>query len=358
MRETISNSSRVPGVIAVLALSATIASAQGSSDLRFGGKVPPDVRTIYERGLAYLIQNQTDDGDWPGQSDGIGTRENGITALGLMALLAGGEDPNHGRYRLQVKRALRHLIASQDPETGFFANSMYHHGFSMLALAEAYGAVDDDLLWQNVEVSGRVRSIGEALELSVRCALTSQDDNPYGAWRYSPTARDADTSVAGAVTLGLLAARNAGIEVPDRNIDTAFDYFRTMTMDSGFVRYSGPGGTSGDSLARSSIVALVLAIGKRKDWESYAAAAGFLQDNIDAPISGEYPLYTRYYMAQALFQADYEAWQIWNGNTVRTLKSLQSDDGSFASKYGSAYGTAMSLLAIALNYRLLPIYER
>ena len=90
--------------------------------------------------------------------------------------------------------------------------SMYHHGFAMLGLAEAYGAVDERNLWPDGKGP---RSIGQALELAVRAAVTSQKKNSLGGWRYSPDANDADTSVSGAVLVGLLAARNAGIEVPD-----------------------------------------------------------------------------------------------------------------------------------------------
>ena len=34
------------------------------------------------------------------------------------------------------------------------------------------------------------------------------------------------------------------------------------------------------------------------------------------------------------------------------------DNGSFANNHGPAYGTGMCLLSMALNYRLLPVYER
>ncbi len=68
----------------------------------------------------------------------------------------------------------------------------------MLALAEAYGTVDDRDLWERGQTSASQRSIGAALELAVRCAVTSQKKNPYGGWRYAPDARDADTSVSGA----------------------------------------------------------------------------------------------------------------------------------------------------------------
>ncbi len=39
--------------------------------------------------------------------------------------------------------------------------------------------------------------------------------------------------------MGLLAARNAGIEVPDESIDKAIAYFTTMTGPTGIVAYAG-----------------------------------------------------------------------------------------------------------------------
>ncbi len=35
------------------------------------------------------------------------------------------------------------MITAQNADTGYFGGSMYHHGFAMLGLAEAYGAVDE-----------------------------------------------------------------------------------------------------------------------------------------------------------------------------------------------------------------------
>jgi len=63
-----------------------------------------------------------------------------------MAFLASGDDPNYGKYAPNVRRAIRAIIATQEPATGYYPNSMYHHGFATLALAEAYGAVDESLL--------------------------------------------------------------------------------------------------------------------------------------------------------------------------------------------------------------------
>jgi hypothetical protein len=315
-----------------------------------GEAVPRDMREIYDRGVQYLVGAQDKDGSWHGGNSGPGT-----TGLALMVLLASGEDPNYGLYRDHVRRALRYIIRSQNGQTGYLQSSMYHHGFAMLGLAEAYGAVDERDLWpagQNKEA----RSIGKALELAVRAAITSQKKNPLGAWRYSPDAADADTSVSGAVLVGLLAARNAGIEVPDTCIDKAVSYYKSMTSNEGQVGYSGIGGF-GDSLARSSIATLVFAVARRQDLPQYKAALTYLTSRLEE-IPQQWPEYSRYYEAQALFQGDIEAWKKWNSRLMQQLKKNQQRDGSFRGQLGPEVDTSLSLLSLALNFRLLPIYER
>lgn len=331
-----------------LALFAQIAAAQAPFT-HYGEAVPRDVREMYDRGLQYLAQKQTDKGDWADGQQGPGT-----TGLGLMVFIASGEDPNFGLYRNQVRRALRSIISSQDGNTGYFGSSMYHHGFAMLGLAEAYGAVDESDLWPAGRQAGG-RSIGAALELAVRAAITSQKKNQHGAWRYSPDSTDADTSVSGAVLVGLLAARNAGIEVPDTSIDKAISFYKSMTTSGGQVGYSGLGG--GESLARSSIATLVYALARRKDLPQYKASLQYLTGRLEQSAS-QWPEYTLYYQSQALFQGNVEAWEKWNKLLIRKLKASQQDDGSFTGQFGASVSTSMALLALALNYRLLPIYER
>lgn len=319
-------------------------------ELRFGGGMPPEVETIYERGLAWLASAQNDEGNWRDGQSGTG-----VDGICVMAFLASGDDPNFGRYAPNIRRALRAMIQSQQADTGYLPNSMYHHGFAMLALSEAYGAVDDSLIWQGGDDQANQRTLAESLDLAIRCAVTSQKKNRWGAWRYSPDANDADTSVAGAVLMGLLAARNAGMEVPDDSIDAAMEYMRRSTSKSGYVAYSGGFGGMGESMNRSAIATLVQAVSRQTDTWHYEATLKHISTRLEHRESGHYLEYFRYYMAQALFQGDYEAWQKWNTATVRQLEQTQSEDGSFS---GQAYQTGMSLLALGLNYRFLPIYER
>ena len=142
-----------------------------------------------------------------------------------------------------------------------------------------------------------------------------------------PTLRDADTSVSGAVFVGLLAARNAGIEVPDKNMERALAYYKQMTSADGSVGYSGIG-AHGRSEARSSIATLVYAIARRKDLPEYASTLKYVKGSSHS--QGGYPEYTAYYQAQALYQGDPEAWEKWNESQVRRLRKLQQPDGSIS----------------------------
>jgi hypothetical protein len=339
---------RLPQALGIGALlAASFVSAQDST-LHFGTQIPPEVQTIYEKGLAWLAASQTPEGTWNAGQTGPG-----VTGICLMAFLASGEDPNFGKYSATVRKSLRSILNAQDAKTGYIPDSMYHHGFAMLALSEAYGMVDESWLQENGKP---VRSLAEALSLAVRASATSQKKNRSGGWRYSPDSTDADTSVTGAMLMGLMAARNAGIEVPDEMLQTGMNYIRRSTAGDGSVMYSGGLDMNG-SMNLSAIGTLVGAVSKSKQTDEYKAALQRILENLEHR-ERTYPEYFGYYMAQALFQGDYTSWQKWNAAKVRELSANQKADGSFGGQFGAPYATGMSLLALALNYRFLPIYER
>ena len=340
--------------------------------------VSGQTREVFDKALSYLAKSQKPDGTWTGKlkiggygkvdPQGAGAT-NGETALCLMCFLASGEDPNFGRYASNVRKAVRALLLAQNPKSGYIGKNMYEHGFAMLALSEAYGMVDESLLWSGTEYTQRP-TIGKALELAVGCAMLGQENNPYKAWTYSPDnapnheSTRADTSVAGAVLMGLLGVRNAGVKVPDKVIDQALEYFRKMTVDGQTAYATSMAWATPHT--RSAIAALVMTIGKRTYWDEfekipkYIASDLYFQDD-------QHPFYSRYYMAQALFQVDLKSWKAWHRRTRDLIIQMQREDGSiipsskigFTSTYQTpAYTTSMSLLALALEYRLLPIYER
>lgn len=339
---------RLAALCAALAL--TAGAAVQAQDVREGAPVLPAHKAMYERGLNYLVTAQSKRGAWEGDA--------GVTGICVMALLASGEDPNFGKYAESIRRGVRSILASQNSGTGQIGSGMYQHGFAMLCLADCYGAIDERLLADGDDAPRR--TVGEALELAVRCAVTSQENNSFKAWRYSPSSTDADTSVSGAVLMGMLGARNAGIAVPDKAIDDALQYFVSMTSSNGTVGYSGMGGF-GDSVARSSIAALVFCVGKRRDLDAFSSVEEYVTNQRTNLGSTSHPCYSRYYLSQALFQLDHAAWREWTVANTRDLVLRQESDGRIpmqGSFHGPAYQTGMLLLSSALDYTLLPIYER
>jgi hypothetical protein len=306
-----------------------------------GEPVPVEVEKIYQKGLKYLAGAQTSDGSWSG-SGGYGDNGPGVTGLGVLAILAHGDDPNVGVYASVVHRGIKNILAQQDKRTGYIGSSMYHHGFATLALAEAYGAVAEP-------------GIGAALQKAVDLILASQKRNSQGAWRYSPEASDADTTVSGAQMVALAAARNAGIGVPEEAIQRALKYFRSCQDAGGGIGYTSVGGPN---VARTAIAALVFTLNAQKDSTAYKGTASYLKGAGWRDGNESYPFYMEYYASQAAFHMDERTWAEWNAENIKKLVTTQETDGSWSGQMGKTFSTSAGLLSLALNYRFLPIYER
>lgn len=318
---------------AALFLSSTIAQElfQGGDDVS-----PSQVDRIYVKGLNYLVKNQSPEGRWNEMPYGA---EPAVVALSIVAMLAHGDDANHGPYSQAIHRGLGFILSQMNKETGYIGRSMYNHGFATLALAEAYGEVNDPRL-------------GPALEKAVRLIVSSQSRNPFGAWRYSPESVDADTTVSGAQIVALFAARNAGISVPEEAIQKSLRFMlRCQTPEGGFG-YTSATSPNG---ARTAIGVLSLALAKEKNSNAFKNAFAYLQR---APADVSYQQYYLYYAAQAFFHASPQAWNEWNRKNIKSLSTSQNADGSWEGQFGPTFSTAASLLSLALNYRFLPIYER
>ncbi|MBT5704695.1 terpene cyclase/mutase family protein [bacterium] len=295
-----------------------------------------EVDRVYVKGLAYLNRNQAEDGTWPDRPYGS---EPGVVGLAVVSMLAHGDDPNNGPFSLAINRGLNFILDNQNLKTGYIGRTMYNHGFATLALAEAYGSVEND-------------RIGIALTKAIQLITDSQARNPKGAWRYSPESKDADTTVSGAQMVALFAARNAGIGVPEEAIQKGLKFFEQCQTGEGGYGYTSAAGPNGP---RTAIAALVLALAKEKDSDSFQSAFTYLQR---APRSNSYYQYFLYYASQAFFHAGPKYWNEWNHKNILELSKSQNGDGSWDGQFGSTFCTAASLLSLALNYRYLPIYER
>jgi len=304
-----------------------------------------------DRGLRFLANLQEKDGSW--QAGGM--RSPGVTGLCLMAFLSAGHVPGEGPYSDVVDKGLRWIPKAQR-EDGQFGEQggteMYHLGICTMLLAEASGMTD----------RATAAQLRPALQKAVRIILQAQRtaQGPHqGGWRYWIQTFDADVSVSGWQLLALRAARNAGCDVPAERIDMAVDFMlRCRDARTGAFCYQ-PGTRATSACTGTGILALELCGKERHHSHEALQGGGYLLKN--PPRWGEENFfYTAYYCSQAMFQLGGNYWDFYRPRLHQILFDQQQSNGSWLSSEigGPAYCTAMAVLALTVEYRLFPIYQR
>lgn len=308
-------------------------------------EITPELRQAVDQGLAFLAQNQNEDGSYTADHFG---RHVGVTALACMAFMADGNVPGRGRYGENVSRGLDFVVRSAH-ETGLITadNShgpMYGHGFATLFLGEVYGMTGD-------------RRVREVLVKAVNLIVATQ--NPEGGWRYHPRPFDADISVTICQIMALRSARNAGITVPKETIDRAVTYVKQCQnpTDGGF-RYMLHSGGSAFPRSAAGVASLYYAGVYQDDALTRGLDYLLLHKNEGAAESFGHFFYGHYYAVQAMYLAGGDYWERWFPYIRQLLLGQQKPDGGWASEHGEAYGTAMALLVLEVPNRLLPIFQR
>jgi hypothetical protein len=322
-----------------------------------------DALRATERGLAFLANTQNPDGSF---GDSPMFRGNlAITALGGLALMAGGHTPGRGPYGSNVLRALQYVLSKEQREPPGFLNNpigdarqgpMYSHGFATLFLAEAFGMVPDRAL------QDRLRgTIDRAVRLIVNC------QNSEGGWRYEPMKVTADSSVTICQIMALRAARNVGFFVPKEAADKCVKYVKAcQTTDGGFSYFSGQPGSAFPRSA-AGVVALYCAgvysgpeierglryLMKFKPGGFAGGRAGFFE--------AQHYYYGQYYAAQAMWTAGPKYWDEWFPAIRDELLRLNRGrgDGSWSDPtICSHYATAMSCIILQIPNNYLPILQK
>lgn len=310
------------------------------------------VEDAVARGLVFLQTMQEKDGSWHGG----GEKNPGISALAIMAFLSAGHVPGEGPHGATIDRGIRWILAQQQPSGLFASNSgheMYHHGICTLMLAEATGMTD----------RATARELRPKLEKAVALILKAQRNDPNysqarGGWRYRVEGIDADISVTGWQLLALRAAKNLGCDVPAERIDWAMEYLLRCRDASGGFGYM-PGGRVTLACTGTCIVGLEMGR-KTRDHSQEALQGGSYLIRNPVRWDDEHFFYTIYYTSQAMFQLGNNYWNSFRPHLHKVLFDNQHANGSWLlnDTFGPAYGTAMSILALTVEYRFLPIYQR
>ncbi|MFQ5412834.1 MAG: prenyltransferase/squalene oxidase repeat-containing protein [Phycisphaerae bacterium] len=307
-------------------------------------EITPELRAAVRRALAWLAQQQAEDGSY-GNLSHYGPHV-GITGLVGLAFMSDGHVPGRGRYADVVDGCLRFVLA-HGSESGLLAaetshGPMYGHGFATLFLAEVYGMTPR-------------RDVRETLRKAVRLITTTQNDE--GGWRYQPVPNDADLSVTICEIMALRAARNAGIHVDKTVIDGAIEYVKKSQNPDGGFRYMLHSGGSQFPRSAAGVAALQYAgIYEGPELErGLQYLMRFLPPNEQA--LGHY-FYGHYYAGQAMFLAGDNYWQVWWPAVREELLGKQAPEGFWRGQAGTEYGTAMASIILQMPNRLLPIFQK
>ena len=335
----------------VLAVFLIVASSAFAAEPR----ARTEMDTAVDRALEFLQRTQESDGGWrAGRS-----KSAAITGLCVMAFLSAGHVPREGPYGETVEKGVRWVLQAQRANGVIAVGSgfeMYHHGICALMLAEVAGMTDDKL---GAEVR---KSLERAVEVILKAQRSSGAHR--GGWRYQVVGFDADISVTGWQLLALRASKNLGCDVPPESIDGAVEFvLRCQDPATGGFRYQP--GIRETNAARTGTGILALEIcGKERHRSPEALkAGGYLIRH--PPRWGEQNFYYAvYYCSQAMFQLGDNYWKFYRPQLHETLLRNQSANGSWyggdfrGREFGPQYGTAMGVLALTVEYRYLPIYQR
>jgi hypothetical protein len=230
---------------------------------------------------------------------------------------------------------------------------MHGHGFAMLYLAEVYGMGID---------SARQREIRRVLKDAIE--LTERSQSRLGGWLYRPDSHSDEASVTVTQVHGLRACYNAGIDVPKSIIDKAEGYLEKSANPDGGICYGARSkGRSAPAITAAAVATLYHA--GKYDHPLAERALKYLDTKfatdgnyVGATARNRNPLYTMFYLSQAMYLASEERWTRYFPAVRNDLVKKQKSDGSWTGPYGGVYATAISLSTLQLPYAHLPIFQR
>jgi hypothetical protein len=336
--------------------------------LRRGGG-GADTEDAVGAALAWLARHQEPDGSWDNSKYGGGGSDVAVTGFSLLAFLGAGHTEKVGKYRENVRKAVKWLIAKQREDGAFWDSGRgYAHAIAGMAMAEAAGM-------------GRIKETREAAQKAITYSTEIHQQGEGSeklGWRYQPK-QAGDTSVVGWFVMQLKSAKVCGLDVNPASFDGASKFLDQVESkgagrDDDYGPVLGYGYTGKGSGLRTSAIGLLCR--QFLGWEKEKLEGGvrnFMQRSLPQ-WPGNIDLYYWYYGTLCVFQQGGDMWKEWNTAMKGALLpnqckggpkdgSLQDTDGSWdpIGAYTKAWGrvgqTAVAALCLEVYYRYLPMYR-
>lgn len=337
-------------------------------------------------------------GDLPVSEDELPNiqADGAATGLALLAFLGGGYDHFDDKYQTVVQRGLDYLVDQQTERGDIFperradsvgrnlpalkATRFYSHGIATLALCEAYGMTGDDELREPAQA---------ALNY-----ITETQHQRLNGWRYTEGS-NSDLSVTGWQIMALRSGELAGLRVNQQTYRRAKQFVEQCRRSDGknalycynpFVtganektkHHDQPG-----TVMTSVGMLMQLYLGQNRDAPLMQRGADHLVQNLPthageftrAPVgtdkNPQRDTYYWYYATQVMFHMGGDHWQQWHEHLHPLLVNHQTVEGPLAGSWnpqrpvpdmwghvgGRLYVTCMNLLSLEVSYRHLPLYE-
>ncbi|WP_372717999.1 hypothetical protein [Novipirellula sp.] len=369
-------------IAAVESFNRRVMRTQGGAAPTPAGMVGPATEEAIELGLAYLADNQNDDGSWSLSGHGepvLLESDTAATGLSLLAFQGAGYTHKRHQYADTVARGIAFLVKNQKTNGDLYRSEnplsdrnvgFYSHGIAALALCEAYGMTQDE----------------ELKEPAQRCIdyIANTQHARYGGWRYAAQV-SSDTSVSGWMMMALKSGELSGLEIPEnvyKGIDRWLDFAQQSESRPDRYRYNPfasntPSQRHGRTPTHTmTAVGMLMRMysGWKRENEAMQSAAEYLLEAPPEMGTRDRPLrdgYYWYYATQVMFHMGGKYWDQWNDYLNPLLLESQIKEGSKAGSWhpmlpvedrwsphgGRLYVTTMNLLNLEVYYRHLPIYD-
>ncbi|MCW8133034.1 MAG: zf-HC2 domain-containing protein [Planctomycetota bacterium] len=345
-----------------------------------GGKA---TESAVDRGLEWLARNQEAGGHWDAQRHGgkhTGpTGDVAMTGYALLAFLGAGHTEKVGKYKENVRRAVKYLIEMQGKNRaghdGRWVPLNYTNGIATMALSEAAGMG---------RIPDTIKAAQKAVDAVNEAQITRGNQSDREAWDYSPKGGTNDSSIMAWNIMAMKSAKIAGLHV-DPVVFTGCLTWIDAGQDLGNLKpgEAAPSEWEGGKMSYRGTVAVP---NKGAGSMAVTAAAALCRLHIGGaglddpgvlgpcnlikkslPKKYPYNLYYGYYATLVMFQKGGEHWKAWNEAMKPALLDTQRkggpEDGSWDPAAGSGsdddrvMSTALAILSLEVYYRYLPLYR-